>query len=116
MASAVPEIIEGNELVSEVMRAVARGQRVTSPIGSGYTYWQISQAIKLAVSLNLLHDAEGKLSITAQGLKHLRRQDVLSKSRILGPKEDQRIATIDLDDTYLPSRRTLETIKVRTSN
>jgi hypothetical protein len=114
MARPIPPIVQSSRLLVRVLQGIVQGRSTSALIKDGYSYWQISEVLNLASSLDYLGENNGTPSITDEGLKFLRNSPRRSFSIL--PRLDQRIATIGLDEPYLPGRRTLEALKNRTSN
>ena len=110
MASSISEVVSGSEVLQKLLKVIVEGKDISVLLADGYTYWQLSSALKLASSLGYVTEAEQGLSLTDSGMRFLRS----APSAIVGPfrpRPEDRIEKLSVYDPYLPSWRTLLSFK-----
>ncbi len=88
---------------------------VHSMIENGFVYEQIGRLLSEAKSKNFISFSENRFSVTNIGLIAMKRRD-MGRNGWIAPKSDAYIEKIDQMEIYLPPRRTLSSLKVRSGS
>lgn len=117
MASSVPKNMKLSDTLRRILREILRANTVEALIRQGFTYSQIAEGLSVLISSGLVSEKNGRLSLSKEGKKALFSADKKKRRFFwLDPRDDSRVAKIELMTPYIPERRSLHWIKHRASS